>query len=799
MKFTLSWLKQHLETDAPVETIAETLTRLGLEVEEVVDRSKALAPFSVAYVVEAKQHPNADRLRVCQVDTGAGIVQVVCGAPNARTGMKGVFAPPGTHIPGTGIDLKRSLIRGEESNGMLVSERELGLSDEHDGIIELPDDAALGAPFAVVVGLDDPVIEIGLTPDRADCAGVRGVARDLAAAGLGTLKAYDPPVARGGFASPIGVEIADDVRTACPLFVGRYVRGVKNGPSPRWLRDRLEAIGLRPISALVDMTNFVTMDVGRPLHVFDADKLHGTVTPRLGCGGQSFRALNGKDYTLDDDMTAICDASGVLGLGGIIGGERTGCTDATVNVFIECALFDAVRTAMTGRKLEIVSDARYRFERGVDPQAVFAGIERATQLILELCGGEPSDLVVAGAVPPWHRRLPLRPSRAASLGGVDVPSADQRRILEALGFGVTETADGTLQAEVPSWRKDVEGEADLVEEVLRVYGFDHIPATPMPRVGTVSRPGISPVQRRVVMARRILAARGLGEAVTWSFISGPLAERFGGGQPGLRLVNPISTELGVMRPSILPNLVQAVARNADRGFPDVALFEVGPAYHTPEPDGQALVAAGVRSGNQVPRHWSVPTRVPDVFDVKADAMAVLMALGAPTANLQTTADAPDWYHPGRSGVLRLGPTVLAQFGEMHPAAVSLLDGKAGVVAFEVFLDAVPPAKKKAGTARPMLDLSAFQPVRRDFAFVVDRAVDAERLVRAAKGADKALVAEVGVFDLYEGAGVGDGKKSLALAVTLQPTKKTLTDQDIEGVVHRIVSAVAKATGGVLRG
>ena len=803
MKFTLSWLKDHLDTDADVTRLSTALTALGLEVEAVTDRAKALAPFAVARIVTAERHPNADKLQVCTVDTGAGVVQVVCGAPNARAGLKTVFAPVGTYVPGSDVTLKKGVIRGVESNGMLVSERELGLSDAHAGIIELADDAAVGTGYAQLMGLDDPVIEIALTPDRADCAGVRGIARDLAAAGLGTLKPLtgdhieSSPVA-GGLDSPIGVTI--EALDACPLFVGRYIRGVRNGPSPRWLQDKLTALGLRPISALVDVTNYLCLDVARPLHVFDADTLAGGVVARLSQAGETLKALNGKDYTLDDSMTVIADRDGVLALAGVMGGEASGCTEDTVNVFVECALFDPVRTAATGRKLGIDSDARYRFERGVDPGAVFEGMERVTRLILEMCGGTPSSLVVAGAEPNWQRTLTLRTARVAHLGGVDVPATEQERILTALGFAPAVHDNGHLTVPVPSWRGDVTGEADLVEEVLRITGYDQIPVVPMSRPFAVTRPALDARQRRTGHVRRALADRGLNEAVTWSFLAAPAAALFGRTEAdaNLRLLNPISADLDVMRPSVLPNLIQAAGRNADRGWPDVGLFEVGPAFLSAAIDGQHLIAAGIRAGASTPRHWAASSRAVDVYDAKADALAALTAAGAPAASLQITTDAPAWYHPGRSGVLRLGATVLGRFGEIHPLVLEALGVKGPVVGFEVFLNAVAAPKKKIGTARPLLKLSPFQPIRRDFAFIVDQSVEADALVRAAKGADKTLVRDVTIFDRYQGPGVEAGRKSLAVTVTLQPADRTLTDTEIEAVAAKIVAAVTKATSGTLR-
>lgn len=795
MKFSLSWLKAHLDTDAPLDTITEKLTALGLEVEGVEDRGRELAAFRIAHVVSAEKHPNADKLKLCMVDAGTGeLVQVVCGAPNARAGMKGVFALPGAVIPVDGSVLKVGAIRGVESRGMLCSERELKLSDEHNGIIELPADAPVGASFADWRGLNDPVIEIALTPDRADCAGVRGIARDLAAAGLGTLKPLDTSPVPGAFPAPVKVRLETP---GCYQFAARVIRGVKNGPSPQWLQDRLLAVGLRPISALVDVTNLFSLDQARPLHVFDAAKLRGDLVLRPTAEGDSFLALNGKEYACPAGLVGIYDDSGMVSLAGVMGGETTGVTDGTTDVVLEVALFDPVMIAKAGRALSIDSDARYRFERGVDPAGVVAAVEQATRLILDLCGGEAGETFLAGAEPEWRRTLPLRPSRVAHLGGVDVPEAEQVRILEALGVEVRQD-DGRLACVPPSWRADIHGEADLVEEVLRVHGFDRIPATPLPRDLTTPKPALSGTQRRVSLAKRALAARGLLEAVTWSFVPEEVAGLFGQVNPDLKLLNPISTDLAVMRPSILATLIGAAGRNAARGFPDVGLFEVGPAFRDPTDKGQDTVAAGVRAGSAVPRNWAGPARPVDVFDAKADAVAVLEAAGAPAANLQVTRDAPDWYHPGRSGVLRLGPTVLARFGEVHPAILEALDVAGPLVAFEVFLDAVPTPKKKGGTAKPLLALSPFQPVDRDFAFLVDGAIEAEKLVKAAKGADKALISDVSVFDVYQGSGVEPGKKSIALSVTLQPQDKTLTDAEIEAVAGKVVAAVAKATGASLR-
>lgn len=797
MKLTLSWLKQHLDTTAGVAEIGEALTRLGLEVEGIEDRAKGLEPFVVGYVVKAEQHPNADRLRVCVVDTGKGEVQVVCGAPNARTGMKGVFAAAGTVIPRTGALLKAGTIRGQASNGMLCSAYEMGLSDDHEGIIDLPADAPVGQPFARVMGLDDPVIEIAITPNRADCLGIRGIARDLAAAGLGTLKPFDVTPVPGRFASPIRWRIAPGAETGCPMVAGRLIRGVRNGPSPRWLQDRLTAIGLRPISALVDVTNFTTHDFSRPLHVFDADKLAGDLAMRWAREGESLEALNGKSYALDPSMVVIADDKSVHGIGGVMGGEHSGVTETTTSVFIESALFAPGMVAATGRKLGLQSDARYRFERGLDPTSPIWGLEVATRLILEMCGGEPSEPTVAGAEPSWRRSVSYRFARSRTLGGIEIAPAEQTAILRRLGFETTGEGD-RIEVSPPGWRGDIEGEADIVEEVVRVHGLDKVAPVSMQGAGAMAPPAVTPAQRRPILAKRTLAARGLMEAVTFSFMPSALTELFGGVPAELKLVNPIASDLDAMRPSIVPNLAMAAKRNLDRGLSDPALFEVGPQYRDASPTGQALAASAIRVGRALPRHWQGPARDVDAYDAKADALAVIEALGAPVENLQVSADAPGWYHPGQSAALRLGPNVLAWFGAVHPKVLAALDLKGPAVAMEVFVERVPLPRAK-GTARPKLELSPFQPVERDFAFLVDTAVEADKLVRAARNADKALIAAARVFDLYAGKGVPEGKKSLAIAVTLQPVERTLTDAEIEAVCEKIVAAVVKATGAALRG
>ncbi len=807
MKFTLSWLKHYLDTDASARQIADTLTMIGLELEELTSPAEALAPFTIARVIEAKQHPNADRLRVCIVDPGPEInggkpIQVVCGAPNARTGMLGVFAPAGTHIPGTGIDLKPGVIRGEESNGMLCSERELMLSDDHEGIIDLPEDAPVGVRYADYAGLDDPVFDIGVTPNRPDALGVYGIARDLAAKGIGTLKALAINPIAGTYESPINVllEFDEPDNGPCPLFVGRHISGVRNGPSPDWLQNWLRAVGLRPISALVDITNFVTLAFARPLHVFDADKVHGDIRARLARPGETLEALDGKTYTLDETITVIADENGPESIGGIIGGEASGCTEETVNVFLEAAWFDPVRTAATGRKLNVITDARFRFERGVDPAFVVTGAEIATSLIMELCGGEASHLVVAGDPPLRHAAFDLRLSRARTLAGVDIQPDEQVRILSALGFTAQPTDDpDILHVGVPEWRPDIHGEADLVEEVVRIYGFDRIGHMQLPRLHTVTAKAIEPGQRRRFRAARTLAARGLNEAVTWSFLPETQAALFSGEREPVALDNPISTELSHMRPSLLPNLIAAVGRNRARGFDNCALFEVGQIYRGEEPDDESVHATAVRAGETAERHWAKKPRPVDLFDAKADLMAVLDALGAPVGSLQTVAEGPGWYHPGRVGSLQLGPkNRIASFGEMHPRVLREMDVEGPVVAFEIDLGAIP-LPKSARTTRPALDVSDLQAVRRDFAFVVDGAIAAEQIVRAARGADKALISDVDVFDVFAGEAIGEGRKSVAVEITLQPRDKTLTDEEIDAVSQRIVGAVEKATGAQLRG
>lgn len=798
MKFTLSWLKRHLDTDASLLDISEALTSLGLEVEGITDRAAIFAPFKVAFVESAEKHPDADRLRVCMVKTESGTLQVVCGAPNARAGMKAVFAPEGSTIPASGLVLKKGNIRGLESNGMLVSMAEMGLSEDHDGIIEAPADAAIGTQLADIFGLNDPVIEISLTPNRVDCAGVRGIARDLAAKGLGTLKALPGTVVKGSYPSPIKISIDD--KQGCPLFLGRYVKGVKNGPSPEWLQNLLKSVGLRPISALVDVTNFLSLDLCRPLHVFDADKLRGHIAVKAAKGSEMLEALNDKTYTLPEGAIAICDDSGVLGLGGIIGGSVTGCTDTTTNVFIEAAYFDPMRIAKTGRALGIDSDARYRFERGIDPAFTAQGMDIATALILELCGGEASEIVSAGAVPPCSKDIPFDPAFTEKLTGLAVPEAQQKKILQDLGFEITSST-----AKTPSWRGDIwaadtDGKADLAEEILRVVGLDSLPSVSVRALESIPQAPETEMLTRIRKSRMMLVNKGFAECVTWSFMNKDRAKIFGSNDnPALAIANPISTEIDQMRPSILPGLMEAAGKNAARGFADLALCEIGPVFGGTKPEDQKIVAGGIRAGSSGPRHWDQKPRAADAFDAKADALSVLTALGVNTENLTVSRKAPSYYHPGRSGTLGLGPNTLASFGELHPAALDALDIKGPFVGFEVFLSSIPSARKKASAEKPLAQLSAFQPLTRDFAFVVDLGVEAELLVKAARAADKNLIASASVFDVYTGKGVEEGKKSVALTITIQPVEKTLTDEEIETLAAQVIGNVQQKTGGALRG
>ncbi|MBA3512268.1 YtpR family tRNA-binding protein [Sphingomonas sp.] len=808
MKFTLSWLREHLDTDASAVEIAEKLTAIGLEVEELSNPAEALEPFRVAKVLTADKHPQADKLQLLTVDAGEGAVQVVCGAPNARAGMLGVFGAPGTTIPGTGLLLKVAAIRGVESHGMMCSARELGLGDEHDGIIELAGDAPVGASFAAFAGLDDPLFDVAVLPNRPDCMGVDGIARDLAAAGIGQFKRRDHPVVDGGFEPSPRVSVEPD--SGCYVFWRRVIRGVRNGPSPDWLQQRLKAVGLRPISALVDITNFYSIDQARPLHVYDIAKLAGDIIVRRGHQGDRFLALNAKEYEPTAEDCVIADDSGAIGLGGIIGGESTSVDEGTSDVLLECAWFDPQTIAETGRRHAIITDARTRFERGVDPMKLSGAIESAARMILDLAGGEASEPRIsgdfpAGGYPNADRMVAYRPGRLAALGGIELAGDEQQAILGRLEFlrldlddsesWLNETqrvemavshgsaSDETWFVRAPTWRPDIDGEADIVEEIARIHGYDSVPSTPLEREPGVAHPTATRsqlVERRV---RRTAAARGLDEAVTWSFISEQEAEAFG--PADWRLMNPISEEMKVMRPSLLPSLIAAARRNLDRGLGSVRLFEIGRRYLG---DAEHPTVALLLAGDRDPRDWqSGAGQVFSAFDAKAEVVALLEAAGAPTASLQTVADAGPTWHPGRSATLRLGKSVLAAFGELHPALIRKLDGPGGAVAAEIYLDSIPLARA-AGRARAAFAPPALQPVVRDFAFLVPDDLAAEALVRAIRGADKAAITDARVFDRYR---TDAGELSLAVEVTLQPTDKSFTDEEIGAISRRVVAAAEK--------
>ena len=799
MKFTLSWLKSHLETDASVDEITEALTDLGLEVEGIENPLAKLDAFTLGYVTHAEKHPDADKLRVCKVDTDEGELQIICGAPNARQGITVVVAKPGVYVPGIDTTIGVGKIRGIESYGMMASERELELSDEHDGIIELPS-GKVGEKFTDWLAEHDPskvdpVIEIAITPNRPDALGVRGIARDLAARGLGVMKDHTVDPVPATFPCPVTVTIDDDTLPQAPVFYGRVIRGVKNGPSPAWMQDRLRAIGLRPISFLVDVTNFFTYDLNRPLHVFDADKIAGNAL-RLhkAKGGETLIGLDDKEYTFQDGMTIISDAEKPESIAGVMGGLETGCTMDTVNVFVEAAYFDMIRTAYTGRALKINSDARYRFERGIDAAFTPEGLEHAVRMIVDTVGGEASEVVMAGSQPDFARAYRLDTDRCSSLVGMDIPADVQRKTLTDLGF----VMEGDM-AHVPSWRPDVQGEADLVEEVARIASLSGLVGKPLPRVRAgVPAPVMTPAQKRQQMARRTCAALGYNECVTYSFIDQASAALFGGGDDATMLQNPISSEMSHMRPALLPGLLQAAARNQARGFMDMALFEVGDAFAGGEPGEQHGMVTGLLIGRTGPKDVHGASRAVDLFDAKADCEAVLAAIGAP-AKVQIMRDGDAWWHPGRHGKVCLGPKkVLAVFGEIHPKVLAAMDVKGPAMGFTIWPEEVP-LPRNAGASRGALDAADLQAVERDFAFVVDADVAALTLVNAAAGADKALIDGVRVFDEFIGGTLGEGKKSLAITVRLQPTDATLKEADIEAVSAKIVEKVTKATGGTLRG
>ena len=796
MKFSLSWLKEYLETDASLEDILAKLNSIGLEVDTVENPADAVKPFVIVDVLDAQPHPDADKLRVCQVTDGIETSQIVCGAPNARKGMKAVLGKPGTYVPGADITLRVSKIRGVESSGMMCSARELQLGDEHDGILDLPADAPTGVSYADYAGLDDPVVDIELTPNRQDCTGIYGIARDLAAAGLGTLKPLAIPTFEEQGACPVGVTIADSAAKDCAAFYGRAFTGVKNGESPDWLKQRLTSVGLRPISTLVDITNYMTMAFGRPLHVYDINRLKGVIHVRHTEAGEQLDALDDKTYKSEvGGEVAITDDSGLIGYGGIIGGTSTGCEFDTTDVFLELAFFDPVTTAKSGRRLGIHSDARYRFERGVDPGFMDDGLAIASQMILDLCGGSASEAIRVGTPPDTTRTIDFRPERVATLGGLDVAADQSADILTRLGFGV-EKGD-VMKVTSPTWRRDVEGEADIVEEVLRIYGYDDIPSVQLPPrdVGTGT---LTTKQKRARAVRRTLAGEGLNEVLTWSFMARDKAQMFGGGADDLVIDNPIASDLNTMRPSILPNLLEAAQRNTARGQTMIALFEVGPQYRDDTETGEDLVATGIRAGLYHSKTWDQDSAEVCAYDAKRDAVIALEAAGAPVQNLMVFEEAPDYFHPTRKGTLRLGPkNILAAFGELHPKLLTDLGVDGPVVGFEVYLDKIPGARK-ADPSRGAYQPSNLQAVTRDFAFVVPKDMPAFNVLKAVRAAEKKHITDVTLFDIYEGTGLGDDEKSLALSVRLEPTNETFTDEVLDKISSAIVTSAEKA-GARLRG
>ena len=799
MKFTWNWLQDHLDTSASLDEILEILPMIGLEVEAFDNPAERLAAFTVAEITSASPHPNADKLQVCSVNTGTQTLQIVCGAPNARAGLKTVLAVAGTYIPGLDITIKKGEIRGETSNGMLCSASELGISEEHDGIMELPADAVIGMGAAEAAGLNDPMIEIAITPNRGDCLGVRGVARDLAAAGYGMLKPLDFSDEQGTFDSRIHWAIETKDAASCPLVSGRMFRGITNGASPDWMQQRLNAIGQRPIDVLVDITNYVMFDIGRPLHAYDGDKIAGDkLVIRNGVAGETLTALNEKTYELDDEMIVIGDENGADDIAGVMGGDRTGVSETTTNMFLEIAIFDPIAVAMTGRKLNLNSDARYRFERGLDSEGPIAFAGYITRLIKKLTGAEASHLVVAGAGVAEIAPIAFSPKNVLSLTGVDVAESRQIEILEVLGFTIDSSGDDMWQVTRPTWRPDVHGKADIIEEIIRIHGYEHLPMLSLPRDEMIAKPSVSKLQRRTNYLRRALVARDYVEAVTFSFMKDEDAVLFGGGDEALRLANPISADLNMMRPTILPNLLQATGRNLRRGSTDLSFFEVGPVFHGVPAEEQFPICCGVRQGRARAADWRLQNEAVSVFDAKADLLNALAAIGVSVDNLQISNEAPDYYHPGRSGSLMQGRTVLGTFGEIHPTIAKHFDVKGACVGFELFFQRVPTPKDK-GPAKPLLSLNSLQPLSRDFAFVVDESVSADALMRAVKAGGKPFVNTVSIFDVYAGDKIEEGKKSLAINVTIQPQKATLVDAEIVEISDKIIAAVGKNCGGIIRG
>lgn len=786
MRLSLTTLKKYLDTKASTEEIVEKLTMIGLEVEEVEDLAARLQGFIIGEIKSVEQHPNADRLHLLKVFDGKQDLQIVCGAPNVRVGLKSILALPGCLIPKFNEKLEVGKIRGIDSNGMLCAEDELLLGEDHTGIIELDTDLPAGTPAVEALNAD-VVLDLNVTPNRPDCLGVKGIARDLSAAGIGKFVDTPVPEIKDKFKSSINVKIEDD---ACPIYTGRYIRGVKNGESPEWMKKALVAAGLRPISALVDITNYLNIAECRPLHVFDADKVAGNITVRAAKEGEKMMALDDKEYTLSPEVCVIADDKAAQSIAGIMGGVDTAVSKDTVNVFLESAYFVPAKIAKAGGLTGALSDSRSRFERGVDPNSAIDDNARATQMILDLCGGEPSEIVVAGETPDCTRTIDFKYSEVKRLTGMEVSEEDQKRILTALGFGVKGS-----KISVPSWRlHDVSLPADLVEEVVRIYGLDNLPDAPV-RAETLPIGNLLPHQKREVAVRRALAERGLNQAITWSFMDSKLAKYFD--SKGVKLANPISSDLDELRPSLVPNLLSAVKRNQDTGVQDVQLFEVGPEFYSDKCGEQRLVACAVRAGSYLPKAWNENERAVDVFDAKQDAISALMAADAPE-NMVVYKNAPSWYHPGRSGSLQLGKNKLAVFGEIHPRILKVFDIKTPVVACEVYLDALPPVKQRENKMQKAFQKSQYQAVTRDFAFVVDKNVEAQKLLASIQNVDKNLIQSLSVFDVYEGEHLPEGKKQIAVQVVIQSMEKTLTDAEIEALSQQIINYAAKNTGAELR-
>ena len=794
MKFTISWLKEHLETNASDQEIVTKLTELGLEVEEYHDTSKAFSDFIVGQVLEEGKHPNADKLKVCKVDIGTAKVDVVCGAPNVEKGMKVVYAPPGSIIPINQMKLKAAKIRGIESSGMMCSEYELGISDNHEGIIRLNDDSKIGQSYSEIAGLDDVVIEIGITPNRQDCLGVFGIARDLAASGLGKIKIRKISSQKGSFKSPIDIETKDT--DLCSIFAGRYFKGVKNVQSPDWLQQKLKAVGLRPISALVDITNFVMLDLNRPLHVYDADKIDSKIIVRESKKGESFNALDEKSYDLKDGMCAIADESKVLGLGGIMGGESSGCNESTENVLLESALFNPINIAKSGRNLSIISDARFRFERGVDPQSVLIGIDRATELISEICGGEISEVVIAGKIPEDNKSIDLNVERVQKRLGVSLDDKEAISILSSLGIETKQKGD-TISCKIPSWRQDILEEADLSEEIIRIKGYDHIPTANVRTSDKVNSAILSKEQKLISKAKHFIAAQGYNELVTWSFSFSENCQFFGDCNK-LKIVNPISEDLDILRPNLLPNLIGAIKKNASRDYDSFSIFEVSTQYKTSEPEDQINVACGIKAGIRQKKDWQNEKSLFDVYDSKRDLFSLIDHLIPQQKKLTIIDESPDWYHPGRSATVMLNKSVkIGYFGEIHPRITQHFKIKERINAFELFIDDIPFTEKKTSN-KPLLNLSDFQSVSRDFAFILDQKVKGYELIESAMKVDRNLIKDVEIFDLFVDSNLGDNKKSMAIKVIMQASDRTLKEDEIQELSSKIIQAIEKSTAGSVR-